>query len=85
MRTINIAELGIGINPIIDKIIGYLLTDEKIGGTIHVAIGENYRFPCGKSHSCLHWDFITNKGVNLAVISNKKEKIIIENGKCCFN
>lgn len=85
IRTINVAELGIGMNPVIDKIIGYLLTDEKIGGTIHVAIGENYRFPCGKSHSCLHWDFISNKGVNLSVISNKKEKIIIENGKCCFN
>ena len=85
IRTTNIAELGIGMNPVIDKIIGYLLTDEKIGGTIHIAVGENYRFPCGRSHSCLHWDFISNKGVNLSVISNKKEKIIIENGKCCFN
>jgi aminopeptidase len=84
VRTINVAELGIGMNPVIDKIIGYLLTDEKIGGTIHVAIGENYRFPSGRSHSCLHWDFISNKGINLSAITGGKEKIIIENGKCCF-
>lgn len=84
VRTINVAELGIGMNPVIDKIIGYLLSDEKIGGTIHVAIGENYRFPNGRSRSCLHWDFISNKGINLSAVSGKKEKIIIENGKCCF-
>ena len=85
IRTINVAELGIGMNPVINKIIGYLLTDEKIGGTIHVAVGENNRFPGGKSRSCLHWDFISNKGVNLETIyQNKKAKTLIENGKCCY-
>ncbi len=85
LRTTNIAELGIGMNPVIDTIIGYLLTDEKIGGTVHVAIGDNYRFPGGKNQSCLHWDFITNKGINLEVIlPNKKSKMLIESGKCCF-
>jgi aminopeptidase len=84
IRTLNVAELGIGMNPVIDKIIGYLLTDEKIGGTIHIAIGENSRFPGGKSKSCLHWDFISNKGINLeAIYPNKKSKMLIENGKCC--
>lgn len=85
MRTTNIAELGIGLNPVINTIIGYLLTDEKIGGTVHVAIGENYRFPDGKSQSCLHWDFISNKGITLDIIyPNKKEKTLIEKGKCCI-
>ncbi len=85
VRTINVAELGIGMNPVINKIIGYLLTDEKIGGTIHVAVGENYRFPCGRSHSCLHWDFISNKGINLSVATKRKEKTLIEKGKYCFD
>ena len=83
VRTTNFAELGIGTNPIIDKIIGYLLTDEKIGGTIHIAIGDNGN-PAygGKSHSCLHWDFITHKGVNLKVIyPNGKERMVLEKGK----
>lgn len=85
LRTTNVAELGIGMNPVINEIVGYLLTDEKIGGTIHVAIGENNRFPGGKSHSCLHWDFISNRGVNLeAIYPNKKSKMLIESGKCCY-
>ncbi|MFH0832154.1 MAG: aminopeptidase [Candidatus Aenigmatarchaeota archaeon] len=86
VRTTNIAELGIGLNPVIDQIIGYLLTDEKIGGTIHVALGENKRFPGGKSESCLHWDFITNKGVNLeAIYQSGKKKMILDKGKPCFS
>ncbi|MBI4018434.1 MAG: aminopeptidase, partial [Candidatus Aenigmarchaeota archaeon] len=68
LRTTNFAELGIGLNPIIDTIIGYLLTDEKIGGTIHVAIGMNKdKAYGGTSSSALHWDFITNKGVNVEI------------------
>lgn len=74
--TTNIAEIGIGLNPNITKIIGYLLTDEKIRGTIHVAIGRNVHIG-GKTRSFLHWDFVTNKGVN---VETEKE-IIISNGK----
>ena len=87
VRTTNFAELGIGTNPVIDRIIGYLLTDEKIGGTIHIAIGDNGN-PAygGKSHSCLHWDFITHKGVNLKTIyPNGKEIMVLENGKIVKN
>ena len=60
IRTTNVAELGIGLNPIINKIIGYLLTDEKIGGTIHIAIGKNNMYG-GRSDSCLHWDSYPTK------------------------
>ena len=85
IRTTNIAELGIGLNPVINEIIGFLLTDEKIGGTIHVAIGKNKHFN-GRSDSSLHWDFITNKGINLeAIYPNKKVKMLIENGEVCFD
>ena len=83
VRTTNAAELGIGLNPIITDIIGYLLTDEKIGGTIHVALGNNKNKAYGgKSESCLHWDFITNKGVNLDVIyPNGRTRNLIVKGK----
>ncbi|MCD6216117.1 MAG: aminopeptidase [Candidatus Aenigmarchaeota archaeon] len=80
IRTTNVAELGIGLNPIINKIIGYLLTDEKIGGTIHIAIGKNNMYG-GRSDSCLHWDFISNKGITLEIIKGRKTKILIERGK----
>ncbi|MCD6557963.1 MAG: aminopeptidase [Candidatus Aenigmarchaeota archaeon] len=84
IRTTNVAELGIGLNPVINKIIGYLLTDEKIGGTIHVAIGKNNMYG-GTSDSSLHWDFVTHQGVTLnAVYPNGREKTLIENGKFCY-
>ena len=41
IRTYNVGELGIGCNPVITKAIGYILTDEKINGSVHVAFGFN--------------------------------------------
>jgi leucyl aminopeptidase (aminopeptidase T) len=39
----NIAEFGIGINPEA-RMIGNVLEDEKVGGTIHIALGDNSTF-----------------------------------------
>lgn len=81
----SVAELGIGLNPVIDEIIGYLLTDEKIGGTIHIAVGSNDWFG-GKSQSSLHWDFISNDRINIDVIyPNGREKRLMEKGKLVTN
>jgi len=52
-----IGELGIGINPSIQQPTGFLLCDEKIGGSVHLAIGEN-RFLGGVNNSDLHWDLL---------------------------
>jgi aminopeptidase len=82
VRTTNPAELGIGLNPIINEVIGYLLTDEKIFGTIHVAIGKNCNKAYGgKSNSSIHWDFVTNKGVNIEIIRKNKGFMLMEKGK----
>ncbi len=52
-----IGEFGIGINPEVRKAIGYTITDEKIIGSIHIAVGENRMFG-GKNESTLHWDLV---------------------------
>jgi len=54
----NIAEFGIGLNPKA-KIIGNPLEDEKVMGTIHVAIGDNSTFG-GKVKAGIHVDGIVN-------------------------
>jgi aminopeptidase len=66
VRTLNVGELGIGYNPKIKKAIGYILTDEKVTGTVHVAFGSNNTYG-GTSESVMHWDFVTAPGVNIEV------------------
>ena len=66
VRTLNVGELGIGFNPKIKKAIGYILTDEKVTGTVHVAFGSNNTYG-GTSESVMHWDFVTAPGVNIEV------------------
>jgi aminopeptidase len=35
-----------------------ILLDEKMGGTIHLAIGRSYPESGGKNDSAVHWDMI---------------------------
>ena len=78
LRTLNVAELGIGSNPAIDKAIGYILTDEKLGGSIHLAFGSNLSYG-GTSKSCMHWDFVTDPSVTIEVADTKE--IVMEEGR----
>lgn len=81
IRTYNVGELGIGCNPVITKAIGYILTDEKINGSVHVAFGFNKSFG-GTSTSQMHWDFVTAPKANITVeYIDGSKKDIMENGK----
>ena len=53
-----LGELGIGTNYGIQRFIKNILFDEKIGGTIHLALGESYTETGGVNKSALHWDMI---------------------------
>jgi aminopeptidase len=53
-----LGELGIGTNVGIDRATGSILFDEKIAGTVHLALGRSYRETQGQNESALHWDLI---------------------------
>ena len=55
-----LGELGIGLNAGIDRFTGSILYDEKIGGTVHLALGQSYPETGGTNESALHWDLIVD-------------------------
>ncbi|PLS77813.1 MAG: aminopeptidase [Chloroflexi bacterium] len=53
-----LGELGIGCNPGIQQHMENVLFDEKIYGTIHLAVGNGFPFIGGKNRSNVHWDMV---------------------------
>jgi aminopeptidase len=53
-----LGEIGIGTNTGIDRPVGVILLDEKIGGTVHLALGRSYPETGGVNESAIHWDMI---------------------------
>lgn len=53
-------EVAIGTNYNIQRTTRNILFDEKIGGSIHMAVGQSYKQCGGKNESTIHWDMITD-------------------------
>lgn len=53
-----LGELGIGTNENIRAATGNILLDEKIGGTVHLALGASIPGTGGMNDSAIHWDMI---------------------------
>lgn len=53
-----LGEFGVGTNFGIDRFCYDFLYDEKIGGTIHLALGRAYAENKGVNRSALHWDIV---------------------------
>lgn len=53
-----LGELGIGTNRGIQRFVKKILFDEKIGGTIHLALGNSILGSGGRNKSAIHWDMI---------------------------
>ncbi|QNO16127.1 aminopeptidase [Alkalicella caledoniensis] len=51
-------EVAIGTNYGIQKFTRNMLFDEKIGGTIHMAVGDSMPEAGGKNRSAIHWDML---------------------------
>jgi aminopeptidase len=53
-----LGEFGIGCNPGIQRHMRNTLFDEKIEGTIHLAIGQGFGYLGGTNESVVHWDMV---------------------------
>jgi aminopeptidase len=53
-----LGELGIGCNPGIQRYMKNVAFDEKIDGTVHLAVGNSYSFTGGTNTSAIHWDIV---------------------------
>jgi aminopeptidase len=73
-----IAELGIGTNPHAKPTNGMIIVDEKIYGTVHMAIGQNILYG-GKNESTIHWDFFKTMGKGSRVYVDGK--VAMKDGK----
>lgn len=77
-----LGEFGIGTNFGIKRFVKQILFDEKIGGTIHLALGMAYPEGGGQNKSALHWDMIKDLRKGGAVYIDGK--CIQKNGKFTF-
>jgi aminopeptidase len=73
-----LGELGLGLNRGIDRFTGSILYDEKIGGTVHLALGQSYPETGGVNNSALHWDLIVDTRTQGRITADGR--LLMENG-----
>jgi len=74
-----IGEFAFGTNQGIKRYIKNTLFDEKIAGTIHIAVGSGYPETGSKNKSSLHWDMMCDLRKNGEVYADGE--LIYKNGK----
>ncbi|GAB1422109.1 aminopeptidase [Anaerolineales bacterium] len=74
-----LGEFAIGTNFGIQQFTGNILFDEKIGGTIHMAVGNGYPETGSKNKSAVHWDMICDMRVDSEIIVDGE--LFYRNGK----
>jgi len=77
-----LGEFGVGLNYGIDRFAYDILYDEKIGGTIHLALGRAYAENKGVNKSALHWDIIKDLREEGAIYIDGEN--VMENGQFLF-
>jgi aminopeptidase len=74
-----LGEIGLGLNPRIDRFTGSILFDEKIGGTVHFALGQSYPETGGVNASALHWDLIVDSRSGGRIWADRR--LVMDDGK----
>ncbi|MDX1665601.1 MAG: aminopeptidase [Saprospiraceae bacterium] len=75
-------EAAIGTNDSIDQLTKNILFDEKMGGSIHMAIGQSYLQAGGKNESSIHWDMISDMKKEGEIFADDEK--IYEKGRFLF-
>jgi aminopeptidase len=63
-----LGEFAVGTNTGIQRFTRSILFDEKIGGTLHMAVGAGYPETGSKNQSSIHWDFICDMRMDSQII-----------------
>jgi aminopeptidase len=77
--TDRLGETAIGTNYGINKFTKNMLFDEKMGGTIHMALGNSYPESGGKNRSAIHWDILKDMKKDAEIHAD--DKPFYKNGK----
>lgn len=74
-----LGEVAIGTNPKITTFTKNMLLDEKMGGTIHLALGRSFIGSRGKNRSAIHWDLLKDMRDGGCIYAD--DVVIYENGR----
>lgn len=77
-----IGEFALGTNPFINLFCKDILMDEKIGGTVHIALGRAYPVSGGTNQSAIHWDIVKDTRSEGAVYIDNQ--LVLHNGQFLF-
>lgn len=77
-----IGEFGFGTNPHVNLFCKDILIDEKIRGTVHLALGRAYPQSGGTNQSAIHWDIIKDVRTEGTVYADGQA--VLENGRFLF-
>lgn len=73
-----VGEWGIGTNYGIQRFTKNMLFDEKMGGTIHLALGASYPETGGQNESGLHWDMLCDMAQSEVTVDGE---LFYQNGR----
>jgi aminopeptidase len=74
-----LGEFAIGLNYGVTQHTKNILFDEKIGGSIHMALGAGYPGTGSTNESAIHWDFVTDMRDDAEI--EVDGEIVYENGE----
>lgn len=77
-----LGEFAIGTNFGIQRFTGNILFDEKIGGTVHMALGRGYPETGSRNESAIHWDMICDMRQGGEIIVDGE--VLYRDGKFAF-